>query len=367
MLMSCKKYRIASRIILFLVCMFTIPVMGQTISGYVYDEGADQPLEGAFVYLDGTSLSAETDVRGYFTINTMARTSGTLVVSYTGFETARVENPFQYQKELKIMLRENIAEIEEVVITAKSGFTRKQMLRVFRKEFLGRSAAGTSCKIENEDDVNLYYDTGTNTLYATALKPLRISNKRLKYNIQFDLMHFQVDYHTKSLDSYNINRSFFAGTTFFKDVAVNGSADKKRKEAYLGSPAHFMRTIAEGDWEKQGYTLYVKRFPADPNEYFSIKDTLKLKKVTLIKAPQQPVLIQTNTPGAAEKAPSKIPSYAHIKFNLMYNGKQSFFIFNRGYFFIDKYGQYSPINELLFGGYMATLKAGDMLPSEYEP
>ena len=335
----------------------------QTISGYVYDETENKPLEGAFVYLDGTTFSVSTDARGFFSITTPQKFNAALVVSFMGFETLRVDDPYKYGKPFKMLLRDDAITLKEVVITKGGPFSRKDMLRVFRTQFLGASRAGASCKIENEDDVTLYYDTDANTLHARAYRPIVIINKRLEYKISFDLADFEVNYNTKTLNTLNITRSFFAGTTFYTDISKNDSADKKRKETYLGSTVHLMKTIAAKDWRAQKFQLYVDKFNVDPDDYLLVTDTLNSKKVTLINVPENKDAPLAVLKKKNEREPSK---FSHVKYAILYDKTQQTGItFDKGYFFIDHNGLSSPISELTFSGYMGSLRAGDLLPNDY--
>lgn len=214
-------------IILLLLLGFSLNA--QQVTGYVYDKAGD-PLPGAMVYLDGTTFSANTDNEGYFVLNTGTRNTGTLVASFLGFVTARVDNPFEYGKPIKIVLEENAVEIQEVVIDAKTTFTRKQMLKAFREHFIGKSSVASSCKIENEDDIKLYYNSNTYTLHAEAKKPLRIKNKQLEYDVQFDLVAFDVQYRSKTLDMAKTKGSFLRGQRFLKTFLKTARLIKNVKE-----------------------------------------------------------------------------------------------------------------------------------------
>lgn len=351
-------------IYIILLLFLGLVAKAQEVTGFVYDKGGE-PLPGAFVYLDGTTFSADTDEKGYFVLNTGNRNTGTLVVSFIGFITTRVDDPFKYGKPIKIILEEDAVQIQEVVIDAKTIFSRKQMLRAFRDNFLGTSSVASSCKIENEDDIRLYYDSNTYTLRAEAKKPLRIKNKKLEYDVQFDLAAFAVQYRAKSLDRHYIEGSLFAGTTFFKDLSKNGSADKKRKNAYLGSATHLMKTIASEDWQNQGFGLYVDNFPTSPHKHFTVTDTLNIKKITAKAFEEREVTIRDASKLGSEAELKKVQ--VPIRYNILYKGKdQSVFVLNKGVFYVDKFGLYSPINEVMFGGHISDLKAGDMLPADYE-
>lgn len=353
------------KIICFLVLFAVFPAFAQqTVSGYVYDEAENKPLEGAFVYLDGTSISAITDSKGQFSLSTATTFNGVMVVSFVGFKSFQLENPFGYGKPVKIMLQEDAIQMQEVVISGKTAFTRKQMLRVFRQEFLGESAAGSSCTIENEDDVQLYYDTSTNTLNATALKPLRIKNKRLQYNVVFDLSAFNVQFRYKTLNKADLQRSFYAGTTFFTDLSKKGSADKRRKETYLGSTVHFMKTIANNTWQQEKFGLYVEKFPVNPDNYFAVSDSLNMKKVSLLN---NTVVRKGNVKIEGLSRIKKVQD-AKVRYAVLYDKKQqSFFEVHTDYFFIDSSGLFYPVEGVIFGGHIAALKAGDLLPLDYNP
>lgn len=348
----------------FLLCL---QLQAQTISGYVYDEPENKPLEGARVYLDGTTLSAATDAQGFFSINAPQKYNAALVVSFIGFETLRVEDPFSYAKPFKVLLREESTRLDEVIVTKKQGpFTRRELLRAFREEFLGRSKAGSSCAIENEDDITLWYDIDDNTLHAVAARPIRITNKRLQYNVVFDLAGFNVMYRIRSVSATDVHSTHFSGTTFYDDIAQKKDkekAGKRRREAYLGSPTHLVKTIVDGDWDKQKFRFYVGSFPDNPHDYFAVSDTLEFKKVRLLKAPPEdtrPITVFTPKPGASKG------KYDGVSFNILYDKKeQSSINFNAGIFYVDANGLFFPLNEITFGGYMATLKAGDLLPVDY--
>ena len=349
--------------LLLLFCGFAYAQV-QVLSGYIYDETEKKPLEGAYVYLDGTTFSASTDARGFFHINVPHAYNAQLVMSFVGFETMRIDNPFQYTKPIKTFLREDATELDEVVITNKSPFTRKQMLKAFREQFLGRSKAGRSCKIENEDDIYLYYDESIHALKARCRKPIRIINKELEYKLNFDLMAFEVNYNTTSLDDNYLRKSFFAGTSFFTDISARGLAEAKRKKAYVGSVTHLMHTMRGGDWQSQKFSLYIDKLPANPSDYFKISDSLTYRKITINDS-----LIEATRPklqlSLSHAKPSKYRGMDFIILHDMDTRKQSAINFERGTFYIDRNGLFFPLDAMLFKGYMGSLKAGDLLPTDY--
>ena len=337
-----------------LLCLFvlfsSIKNHAQLIEGRIFDRTTKESLPGATVYLDGTSLSTITDGEGNFRLN-LQNQKTTLVIRFIGYVTFKIENPGAYvDQKLNILLVEESIHLDEVVI-GKGPFSRRQMMKVFKEQFLGESKAGSSCSIENEQDIILFYDVTNNTLHASARNPLRIQNKYLDYFVNFDLEDFKVDYNFKSLQKYNQVSSYFSGTTFFKDLKKRKNAEKRRSETFYGSAQHFAYTLAYAAWEKEKIRLFVNGFQVNPQEYFKVIDTLGIKKVTLIKQPQKVV-----------------PSLTSRKtnFNILYQkDKQSIIEFVDKVIYVDANGNYNPIYGILYGGYIGTLKAGDLLPVDY--
>lgn len=338
----------------------------QTISGYVYDDVEKKPLEGALVYLDGTTLKTNTDANGFFSLTSLQDISGVLVVSYVGFQNYLLNNPFANTSSITIILKENATKLDEVIVNKTKGpFSRKEMLKAFREQFLGQSAAGSSCKIVNEKDVYFDYDPAARTLKAMATRPLQIINKQLKYTVVFDLAGFEAAYKTKSLNSAYINTSFFAGTTFFTDTSEKGNADKKRKAAYRGSQTHFLKALTQKQLKKEKYDFYVDRLPDDPEKYFIIKDTLNVKKVTVVPLPQEKQ--KPNVSSISFNYTPERSKYHNMRYTFLHDKKnQSFLNFDKGIFYVDENGLFGPVTEVMFGGYMGNLKAGDMLPADYK-
>lgn len=357
-----------------LICvLFCISSLhSQELSGYVYDKEDNLPLQGAFVYLDGTTISASTDSLGYFNITVKEKINTNLIVSYIGYSNFTVSNPFQYIKPMRILMQEAVTNLQGVVISkVKSPFPRKDMLEVFKNNFLGFSRAARSCQIANEDVIEFYFDKKANILYAKSLEPLQIRNNYLKYNILFDLTNFGIKYTRVTLDRRYQQAVYFAGTSFYKDISGTTSAYKERRTAYLGSVTHLMRTLATDKWEDEKFGLYVNGMKADPKQYFEIKDTLGVKKITVLQGVEKAKPLNINVSGETvddlkEKQKRYKKRKGVIYFTVVYDGKESYFTCPEGVFYIDNNGQYFPISNVRFEGHMSEFKAGDMLPSDYK-
>lgn len=230
-----------------LLILLGLETNAQLIKGVVFDQKTKATLPGATVYQDGTTNVTMTDFEGTFTLNSKGSESP-LVITYIGYNTQKLDQPLQYQgKKVTVFLEEESYALAEVVVGKKGPFTRREMIHAFREQFLGTSIAASRCKIVNEEDVILNYDVSKKTMTATSRQPLKIKNKYLNYEVNFDLVELVVTYNSvESLAGHLVNNSFFSGYSFFADLAKNKKVNKRRIETFYGSTAHFMQALAYG-------------------------------------------------------------------------------------------------------------------------
>ena len=97
---------------LFLLCLFPLGAMAQSIvKGTVNDE-AGEPIIGATVKVDGTKVGAITDFNGNFTVD--ASSTSTLTISYVGYETQKVK--VNGRSNITIVLKEDATTLNDIVV-----------------------------------------------------------------------------------------------------------------------------------------------------------------------------------------------------------------------------------------------------------
>ena len=124
-----KKKSCVSGLALILMLVFSSFTMidlhaQETISGTV--KGSDgMPLPGVSVLQKGTNRGAATDFDGNFVL-TLSPGGKTLVFSYLGFQTQEVA--VGNQKSLSIVLKEDVAALDEVVVIGYQKIEREKVL-----------------------------------------------------------------------------------------------------------------------------------------------------------------------------------------------------------------------------------------------
>lgn len=333
----------------FLISLFLFVFsasFSQSITGIVVDD-KDEPLPGATVYFDGSSYGTTTNSDGEFKITIPSQISASLVISYVGFDKAYFNN-LQFDKRYKIVLKESTENLKEIILTDNK-FTRREMLAIFRNQFLGSTTAGNKCKINNEDEIYFSYDNDKFILTAYADKPLIIDNPYLGYKVFFDLSTFETKFSVFSIERSNVYSSIYVGTSRFVEVDNSKRKLKNREKVFKGSFLELFRNIGNKKWGKESFLLFKGKFQDIPDENFMIKDTLGVKQVFI----------------KPQVRDFKVKDFV-AEFSLLYNRReQSKIIFYTDNFIIDRYGLFSKYDKIYFSGALSEKKVGDMLPSNY--
>ena len=106
---------------LFLLCLFPLGAMAQSIvKGTVNDEAGD-PVIGATVKVQGSQKGAITDFDGKFSVE--AASNATLIISYVGYETQTVK--VAGKGDIVITLKEDNTTLNDVVVIGYGTMKKK--------------------------------------------------------------------------------------------------------------------------------------------------------------------------------------------------------------------------------------------------
>lgn len=334
--------RINSKIsILFLLLSFS--TYSQIIQGVIFDEKTGMPIESAAVYFDGTSIGTSTNADGEFRIQMVQGVTSPLIISFLGYQKIIIPN-YEVGKFYKILLIEDLNTLDEIVITTDDGIPREVKLQQFRKEFLGKTPNGMSCKILNESDLILKYNSKTNQLTASSKKPIIIENGNLKYLITFDIQDFVIDYLYVDVlkRDFGVKSVIYTGTSFYSDSDTENKKKtiRQRDKVYDGSVLHFMRALSKENLIEEGYQIFTRGFIVKPFKYITVSSIENSTNVVVNISQRINILYDKNRKSILEE--------------------------NQEGFVIDIYGNYAPVEKVLFGGDMGNQRVGDSLPFDYK-
>lgn len=230
-----------------------------SITGVVEDKKGET-LPGAGIYLSGYTTATVTNMEGRFALNKLKPGSYEVVVQMMGF--------LPYSKsviisdksvDIKIILSENTIQLSEVVIRADPD--REKNLQVFKEFFIGRTPNSQKCKILNPNVLFIKYDRNVNVLSVTSNEFLVVENKALGYRLKYMLNLFEYDYNTRIV--------YFSGLPVFEDLKGSGKKkrewQKSREIAYAGSPQHFFQSLYRNTVTDEGFIIYKRIKIPNPN------------------------------------------------------------------------------------------------------
>ena len=152
------------RIIFVIVFLSCCRLNAQMLIGRVYDKDTKQPISNVYVYLDRTTINAITDNSGTFQLYIKQAINTKLILRHVSYSTIIIEYPFEIIPELFFM-EAQVNILDEIVIQSDQ-FSHEQKLKAFKEQFLGSSQAGKSCEILNEGDIQFWYNTHAQILFA---------------------------------------------------------------------------------------------------------------------------------------------------------------------------------------------------------
>lgn len=341
--------RISLGLFVFLFSISTCQ-FAQEVSGVIIDNKTKQPIEGASVYFDNTTIGTISNRNGEFTLSYNASINTPLVISFLGYEKQQIKD-YKTKEKLNIHLIEEINSLNEVLLYAKDKVPRADKLQLFKNFFIGHSKNAQSCEILNESDLYFRLDRSDSTLMAYSDKPIIIKNNKLEYLIKYDLQDFRVkcaiyDMHGK--ERLYPHSFYYSGTAFFKDEkeSTRNKILNRREDVYKGSVLHFMRAMLKDSLHLEGYKLLYNKEEIKPMNFISIYPTNnpEIKKVRFFK-----------------------PLFVSYKSNEKDKNQGSMVEPTSTYFYLNNYGNYFPINALTFSGHMGFMRMGDALPLDYVP
>lgn len=359
-------------IIALLFLAFTSPSFAQsyyTIYGKVISSETQQPLQGASVFAQNTTLGTATDAEGNFRLS-VPDGGYTLVITYTGLntESVRINNSDANKKDIVYELSKQEKQMEEVAVIAtsevKDGWAKYGSF--FLANFLGQTANSEHCSIKNPEAIHFYFSKKRNRLKVLATEPLLIENLSLGYNIHYSMDSFTHEYETQV--------SLYTGYPLFEELTPEAPDQqqqwmKARQEAYRGSILHFMRSLYNQTLTQDGFEIQfiVKR--NDSESAIPLKDFYKALRyakddstgvVEIFPNQQRVGVIFTKDKPPARYIKANPDEPAEFQFSMLgFSPEDNISIEQNGYYYDQNY--------LSISAFWAWERMADQLPYNYIP
>jgi hypothetical protein len=354
-----------------LFCFISLCVLSQsnyTISGKIIDEATKQPLQGASVFAENTTIGTATDKDGVFHLK-LPNGGYSIVITFTGYqtETKRVTTGDAGNSEIVIEIKQKEKSLDEFVVKATYEVADglEKYGDFFLENFIGKTANSKQCYIKNKEVLKFYYYRRTKRLKILATSPLEIVNDALGYIIKYELDSF--------VHEYNTQVSVYTGYPLFQEME-SSSVDQllkwntARKTAYNGSILHFMRSMYQKKLKEEGFEIQFILKNNDKETAFPLKEFYKPMNYTRDDS-SNTVEILPNQKNVAViyKNEESSPLYvaenpdASSKFQLSVVS----FLPNES-LDVEQNGFYYEQNDITITGYWAWEKVADMLPYDFK-
>jgi hypothetical protein len=252
------KYLLAT-VLLLVFCANVHAQNLYSITGVVQDKKGET-LPGAGIYLSGYTTATVTNNEGRFNLAKLKPGSYEVVVQMMGYLPYSKSVVISDQSvNITIVLQENTVQLREVVITADPN--RAKNLQLFKEFFIGRTPNSAKCKILNPDVLYIKYDGDNRILSVTSNEFLVVENRALGYRLKYMLNLFEYNFNTRIV--------YFSGLPVFEDLKGSGSKRrtwlKNREIAYAGSPQHFFQSLYRNKVQEEGFIIYKRINVPNPN------------------------------------------------------------------------------------------------------
>ncbi|OJJ17657.1 hypothetical protein BKI52_27740 [marine bacterium AO1-C] len=225
------------------------------ISGQIIDAATNLPLSNAHVYFSGTTMLANTDSLGKFTLKReVAEGRHTLVFSHVGYETkiAKITVVNSESLSFNILLVPKEVKLKEVLISATKDVAWQKNYARFKEEFLGSSSLAKECLINNP--WILEFKTKNDQLTVSADGELIIDNKGLGYKVYCTLVNFSnVGFQTSYIGVYRFE------PMRPQDKKQQKKWKKRREKAFYGSFRHFVYALLHDKVKEEGFSVMVSK------------------------------------------------------------------------------------------------------------
>jgi hypothetical protein len=368
------------------------------LDGVVFDQEDSKPVSFAMVFLANTSIGTLTDESGKFSLS-VPKGRFELVISKLGYQKAvrELNSGISLGQPLTITLYKTELQLDSLEIKEDRDPRWYQNLQIFKNNFLGQSDNSIQTILLNEKQLILDDVTSPGYLKARSNDPLKIFNKNLGYEIDYDLAIFELQSREKSLLS--------GGYPLFRPLSIKSKAkqkviDKNREQAYHGSLMHFLRAVHSNTWVEEGFEVFrLQRVPnpdrPSDQEIAAMAEKIRSGEIVQfdLKAfsdlSRKPKFIQILDPNPLDfsKISSKnqegdlviqFEDYLFVK-NTKFQPLPSYFVnfkpgrqesviyLPTGKITIQENGNHFPAFDLFLEGYMSWLKIADLLPLDYWP
>ena len=237
-----------------LLLIISIYTNAQTkLIGRVIDSETKKPLEGISIFLSHTTNGTITNVKGDFQLDHLKPGKYELVATSLNYEdNISVIQVSISNDPLIISMNPTANQLKEVVVESYDENGWERWGDSFKSYFIGSPVLAINCLFKNPEVLKFKFGANSNKLRAFTNEKLIFENTELGYRIIYLLSKFEID--------FNNNTFSFKGYPYFEEMKSNkpkqiAEWNKARSETYKGSLRHFIRSLYNNSFIKDGFEV----------------------------------------------------------------------------------------------------------------
>ncbi|MDO6440027.1 TonB-dependent receptor [Cyclobacterium sp. 1_MG-2023] len=215
------------------------------IQGLITDAESNAPLEGATIYLEGTSKGTVTDENGAFQLMNLKQKNASLRISFIGFSSQTISVSLPQEEKLVVALEPIALTAEEFIVSGtRASETTPTTFQVIDKETIGKDNLGQDLPLllNYTPSIVTHSDAGTGVGY-TGLRIRGTDQTRINVTVNgiplndaesHGVFWVNMPDFASSVDNIQIQRGVGTSTngaaTF--GASLNIQTDTKKEEAY---------------------------------------------------------------------------------------------------------------------------------------
>lgn len=263
-----------SGLIIFFICthFLSTSVFGQSqLSGHVTDAETGEPIFGANVFIENSTVGSTSDPDGKYIIRNIRGAFQNVVVSHAAYVNQVV--PLNGRSTLNFTLNPNTRVLSDFELEESRDRKWRRYYKQFEEAFIGQSENAEKVVIQNPWAMELS-KSKSDELFGYSFDLLEIDNLATGYHIKFLVESFNK---AGTETSYGGKPLFIPLET--DDLEQQQEWEENRRKTYLGSKQHFLYALANNRVSEEGFQLYNAEFsqkfghfitldPAQPEEVF---------------------------------------------------------------------------------------------------
>ncbi len=274
--------RLSSRLfslVLLLPFLLAPDASARQIAGQVVSPDG-QPIEGATVFVDMTTMQTSTDADGRFSMDTPAHYSFEVVAVAPGYLTTGMRTNQEDCRDMTITMAEPIE--------AAGTPLDDDMLSFFELAAFSYTRFARDIEVETPEVLRHNFDEANNAITVETTGPFVFSNPALGYRVTI---------HDFRMGGNAVGFGW-EGYTLFEPMVAEKSRDernwnKNRETTYEGSRRHFLAALMAGEMKKQEWAAWFVGGPGAAEDHSPVKEA-DLKG---IYGEPMPILYEDDRPG----------------------------------------------------------------------